>query len=189
MSGEEDAFAATREEDAVAAALPDDQAELGELMARKGKGKGKNKGMQIDYNDMGVHTDLDANQIFCEIDAALQHLTAVTAMASASSSRRARPPLRAPQVASRLPGRFRSSVSPRRERSRTREVCRNAKFFMSQARWGTSSFGGEWGSSLVFQQPSSRDRCYLRRRRRGRRCFAPVACEPAARCLPDFGNR
>ena len=80
MSGEEDAFATAREEDAFATARPDDQAEsdpfwaeLEDLMARRGKGKGKNKCKHKDYNDVGVQTDLGANQIFCDRAPLLLH--------------------------------------------------------------------------------------------------------------------
>ena len=147
------AFVADQEEDAIEDGSPNDQAEvdpfwteLVDLMARKGKGKGKNKGNQANCHDVGVQTDLDANQIFCEIDTAIQNLTAVTAATSASSSRPSRPPLRAPQASQRL--RIRTSASSRRDRSRTREVSRNAKSTLASraredGRWGTSSSGGE----------------------------------------------
>ena len=137
------AFVATQEEDAIEDVSPDYHddvdpfwTELVDLMARKGKGKGgKNKGNQLVYRDVVVQTDLDANQIFCEIDTALQHLSAVTSAASASSSRPSRPPLGAPQASPRL--RIRSSASFCRECSRTREVSRNAEFtYTSRAHGG-----------------------------------------------------
>ena len=64
MSGEVDAIReSSPEEDAVAAALPDDHAEVDPFWVQLArKGKGKNKGMRKGYND--VQTDLDANQIF-----------------------------------------------------------------------------------------------------------------------------
>ena len=69
-------------------------AELVDLMARKGKGKGKNKIKQVNYHDVGVQTDFDANQIFCEIDNALLHLASVTteAQAQAAAPLQALPP-------------------------------------------------------------------------------------------------
>ena len=62
-------------------------------MARKGKAKGKDNINRVNYHDVGVQTDLDANQIFCEIDDALKQLATVSAEAAAAA------PLQAPAVA------------------------------------------------------------------------------------------
>ena len=76
------AFVPNQEQDDIENGSSDDRddfwAELVDLMARKGKGKGKNKTNQVEYHDVGVQTDLDANKISCEIDNALLHLAIVT---------------------------------------------------------------------------------------------------------------
>ena len=94
------AFVANQEEDDIENSSPDDQdevdpfwTELVDLMVRKGKGKGKNKINRVNCHDVGVQTDLDANQIFCEIDNALKHPTTVSAEAAAAA------PLLAPAAA------------------------------------------------------------------------------------------
>ena len=85
------AFVANQEEDDIENSSPDDQdevdpfwTELVDLMARKGTGKGKNKINRVSCHDVGVQTDQDANQIFCEIDNALKHLATVSAEAAAA---------------------------------------------------------------------------------------------------------
>ena len=84
------AFTPNQEQDDIESSSSDDRddfwAELVDLMARKGKGKGKNNINQVGYHDVGVQTDLDANQIFCEIDNALLHFAAVTTEAQAAAA-------------------------------------------------------------------------------------------------------
>ena len=81
------ALVPNQEQDDIENSSSDDRddfwAELVDLMARKGKGQGKNNINQVNYHEIGVQTDFDANQIFCKIDNALLHLATVTTEAQA----------------------------------------------------------------------------------------------------------